>query len=434
MASKPYLLRLYAGLLGVTGPPIAWAVLNWRRRQGKEMTTRIAERRGRASRIRPQGLLVWVHSASVGELISVLPLIEALVSRGFHILTTTGTVTSARLAAVRLPPEAVHQFAPLDVPRYVRRFFDHWQPDLAIFTESELWPNMLGEAEMRGVPVVIANARMSPDSHERWSRFGAVSRFMLKSIDLCLAQTDADGRRLADMGAPRVETAGNLKVDVPPPPAAEHVLAKLKDAVYGRPVLLAASTHSGEDEFVARVHLRLRERHRNLLTIIVPRHPERANEVVNAAHELGLEVSQRSRISDPEWTNDIFVADTIGELGIFYRLADVAFVGGSLVPHGGQNPIEPAKLGVPVLHGPHVTNFQDLYAALDEAHAAIPVTDSDSFAAAVSELLSDGKAREQMRGAAFEVIERNSGALARTLASIEPYLMQLSLSRPDARA
>src|SRR5690606_26896946 len=183
--------------------------------------------------------------------------IHNLVDRGFFVLTTTGTVTSARLAAIRLPPDAVHQFAPLDVPRYARRFFNHWRPNLAIFTESEFWPNLFAEAELRGVPVVIANARMSKRSFERWSKTGNVIRHMLESIDLCLAQSDTDARRLAGLGAPRVETAGNLKFDVPPPPAPKEALGRLESAVYGRPVFLAASTHPGEDEIIARVHARL---------------------------------------------------------------------------------------------------------------------------------------------------------------------------------
>jgi 3-deoxy-D-manno-octulosonic-acid transferase len=429
MAKRPLLLRLYAGVLGFAGPLIAWGVLSWRRRQGKEMTTRIGERRGHASRMRPEGIVIWVHAASVGELISVLPLVQALVDRGFNLLTTTGTVTSARLAAIRLPAEAIHQFVPLDVPGFARRFFDHWQPNLVIFTESELWPNLFAEAESRAVPIIIANARVSPKSFERWSRTGAVIRTVLESIDLCLAQSDTDGRRLAALGAPRVETAGNLKFDVPPPPAPHNILTRLESAVLDRPVFLAASTHPGEDEIVVRVHARLKQRTRNLLTIIVPRHPERAQDIAEAADELGLDVSLRSRDHYPDWNNDIFIVDTIGELGLFYRLAHVAFVGGSLVEHGGQNPIEPAKLGVPILHGPHIGNFADIYQALDDAQGALEITDNETFAIAVSGLLTDDATRDLMRRAANDVIDNHSGALERTLAAIEPYLMQLSLIR-----
>lgn len=429
MANRPLLLRLYAGTLGVAGPAIAWGLLSWRRRKGKEMATRISERRGRASRVRPEGLLVWVHAASIGELNSILPLVEALVDRGFGVLVTTGTITSARLAAIRLPPEAIHQFIPLDVPAYARRFFDHWQPNLAIFTESEFWPNLFAEAERRGTPVVIANARMSPKSFARWKRSGRAVRAMLESIDLCLAQSDTDARRLAALGAPRVETAGNLKFDVPPPPASKQALVRLQDAIFGRPVFLAASTHPGEDELVVRVHARLKQRARNLLTIIVPRHPERAADIAEAADEVGLEFALRSQQPDPDWNNDIFIVDTIGELGLFYRIADVAFVGGSLVEHGGQNPIEPAKLGVPILHGPHVSNFADTYRALDDAQGALEITDNETFAIAVAGLLADGTTRELMRRAAHDVIEQSSGALDRTLAAIEPYLMQLSFTR-----
>lgn len=429
MANRPLLLRLYTGALGLCGPLLAGGLLRWRARRGKEMVTRMGERRGRASRMRPEGILIWVHAASVGEFVSVLPLIEALADRGFNVLTTTGTLTSARLAAVRLPPEAVHQFLPLDVPLYVRRFFNHWQPNLAIFTESEIWPNLFAEAEARGVPTVIANARMSPRSYARWSRLGGVIGAVLKDIDLCLAQSDTDSRRLAALGAPRVETAGNLKFDVPAPPAPPDLLSRLESAVFDRPVFLAASTHPGEDEIIMRVHARIRQKMRNLLTVIVPRHPERAPEILEAADELGLDISFRSREPYPDWNNDIFVVDTIGELGLFYRIAHVAFVGGSLVQHGGQNPIEPAKIGVPILHGPHVSNFAEVYAALDDAQGALEITDNETFTIAVSGLLNDKATRALMRRAAQEVVERNSGALERTLAAIEPYLMQLSLTR-----
>jgi 3-deoxy-D-manno-octulosonic-acid transferase len=429
MVKKPVLLQLYSGVLGAVGPMLASVLLSWRRRKGKEILPRIGERRGRATRDRPEGLLVWVHAASVGELVSILPLVEALVDRGFHVVVTTGTISSARLAAVRLPPEAVHQFAPLDVPLYARRFFDHWHPELVIFTESELWPNLFAEAETRNIPLVIANARMSNRSFERWSRLGSTIGYVLKNIDLCLAQTDTDGRRLAALGATRVETAGNLKFDVPPPPAPADALARLQDSILGRPVFLAASTHSGEDELIIRVHSRLKNQARNLLTIIVPRHPDRAHEIFEAAEEMGLDVALRSHTPDPDWNNDIFIADTIGELGLFYRIAHVAFVGGSLVEHGGQNPIEPAKLGVPILHGPHVGNFAEIYADLDESQGALEITDNETFAIAVGGLIADPQTRELMRRAAFAVLQRNGGALETTLAAIEPYLMQMALTR-----
>jgi 3-deoxy-D-manno-octulosonic-acid transferase len=429
MVKKPILLQLYSGVLGSIGPLLAAVLLNWRRRKGKEMLTRIGERRGRSNRDRPEGLLVWVHAASVGELVSILPLVEALVDRGFHVLVTTGTISSARLAAVRLPPEAVHQFVPLDVPRYARRFFDHWHPELVIFTESELWPNLFAEAELRNIPLVIANARMSLRSFERWTKLGSTIGYVLKNIDLCLAQTDTDGRRLAALGAPRVETAGNLKFDVPPPPAPAADLARLQDAILGRPVFLAASTHPGEDELIIRVHSRLKSQTRNLLTIIVPRHPDRAYEIMEAAEEMGLDVALRSLTPDPDWNNDIFIADTIGELGLFYRVANVAFVGGSLVEHGGQNPIEPAKLGVPILHGPHVSNFGEIYKELDDDQGALEITDNETFAIAVNGLISDAGTRDMMRRAAFAFLQRNGGALETTLAAIEPYLMQMSLTR-----
>ncbi len=434
MADQPLLLRAYTSLLTIGGPLAALGVLHTRQKRGKEMAGRLGERKGRASRARPIGPLIWVHAASVGEFVSVLPLVEALVERGFNLLVTTGTVTSARLAAVRLPAEAIHQFVPLDVPAFARRFYDHWKPELIVFTESELWPSLLWEAKERSIPVVIANARISLRSYRRWQRAGRAIRALLDGVDLCLAQSEADAQRLASLGAPRVENAGNLKFDVPPPPAAPALLRPLRDAVFGRPVFVAASTHPGEEEIIAAVHATNRKKAHNLLTIIVPRHPERADEIAQSLERFGLHVTLRSRHTVPDWNTDIFVADTIGELGLFYRLADVAFVGGSLVEHGGQNPIEAAKIGVPIVHGPHVGNFADIYPALDTEKGAIEVQDGSQLAATVGKLLGDTATRELMRRAAKQVMVRQSGALERTLTAIEPYLLQFNLTRAHARS
>lgn len=427
--SRPFLLKLYAGAMRVFGPITGPAVLRWRLKRGKEMANRIGERRGRATRMRPEGLLVWVHAASVGELMSVLPLVEAITERGFAVLVTTGTVTSAQVAARRLPPDAIHQFVPLDVPGFIKRFFNHWRPDIAIFAESELWPNLMGETARREVPLIIANARLSERSFRRWSRARRIIGALLERADLCLAQSDEDARRLAALGAPRVQTTGNLKFDVPPPPASPEMLARIRRQIAGRPVFLAASTHEGEEEIIARVHREVRKRVRNVLTVMVPRHPDRASGVLAMLEADGFAVSLRSRHADALRGADMHLVDTIGELGLFYRIADVAFIGGSLVlERGGQNPIEPGKLGVPILHGPHVANFRQVYAALDDAGGALRVDDEETFGIAVAGLLSDPQERETMRRAAGEVVHDLSGALDRTITAIDPYLIQLRLA------
>ena len=422
----PVALRAYR-LLSAAAVPLAPFMLARRLKRGKELRERLSERRGEARIARPAGALVWLHGASVGELASVLPLIERIAARGVGMLVTTGTVTSGGLAEQRLPAGVIHQFVPLDAPRFVRRFLDHWQPDLALLVESDLWPNMMIETSTRNVPMILINGRLSERSFQRWRYLPNTIVNLLRRFDLCLARTPGDAGRFGELGAPRIVTTGNLKLDVPAPPADSAALAALRDATAGRPVIAAASTHAGEESIVIEAHARLRANFPGLLTLIAPRHAERGPGVVEIARAAGLQAGLRTRGELPNAATDIYVADTVGELGLIYRLAPVVFVGGSLVRHGGQNPIEAAKLGAAILHGPHVWNFAELYAALDHAHGAELVTDADRLTAGLSAWLGDPAARARVADAARTTVEGLSGALERTLQSLEPYLMQLAL-------
>ncbi len=407
--------------------PLAPLLLSRRLKAGKEDAARIGERRGESGTPRPEGLLVWLHGASVGETLAVLPLLDRILARGFHVLYTSTTVTSAELAGKRLPKAAIHQFAPLDMPRYVARFLDHWRPNVALFAEQELWPNAVMELSARKTPLVLVNGRLSPRSFNRWQRFSRSAAALLSHFDLCLCKSAEDSARFQTLGAPRVETTGNIKFDVPPPAADAAALAAMQGMIGQRPVLLAASTHEGEERQIAAVHAGLAEHIPGLLTIIAPRHPERAPSVIAAAELAGLAHAQRSlgQPITPETT--LYVADTIGEMGLFYRLATIAFVGGSLITHGGQNPIEPAKLGVPVLHGPHVANFADIYEALDAAGGAVMVETAADLARQALALLQDPQARETMVARAEGVLAQSNGALERTVRAIDPFLMQLRI-------
>jgi len=409
-------------------PMMLWA----RARRGKEVRKRLPERRGRAELERPHGPLVWVHAASVGELASVMPLIERVAAREVNVLVTTGTVTSSELAAERLPIGVIHQFVPVDVPRYVRRFLDHWRPDLALFVESDLWPNRIVEASRRNVPMIMVNGRLSRRSFLRWRLLPAAIADLLRRFDLCLARSASDAERLSALGAPRIVTAGDIKVDVPAPPCDAAKLSSLSDAIGMRPVIAAASTHEGEEGAVIAAHARLRAQFPGLLTLIAPRHPERGPSVTVLAGAAGLKARLRTRGELPTHATDIYVADTVGELGLIYRLAPVVFVGGSLVRHGGQNPIEPAKLGAAILHGPHVWNFAEIYAALDAAHGAEKVEDVSRLTAGIAALMTQPAARERVAEKARQTVASLSGALERTLHAIEPYLMQLSLATHHA--
>ncbi len=421
-------LRLYRGVTSVA-TLLAPAWLGYRVRKGKEDRARLSERRGIASLSRPKGPLIWVHGASVGEVLSVMPLIERLMERSFSVLLTSGTLTSGRIAARRGPPGLLHQFIPLDAHRFVARFLDHWKPDLALLAESEIWPNLMGELGRRGTPLVLVNGRLSSRSSQRWAKLPKSARNLLSRVDLCLAQTRDDSQRFQALGAPRVQVAGNLKFDVPPPPADPETLERMRRAVRGRPVLLAASTHPGEDEVVIEAHRMLRDEIPGLLTIIAPRHPERGEDIRKLADEAALPAVRRSAGLLPDAGTEIYVADTIGELGVFYRLAPVVYVGGSLVRHGGQTPIEAAKLGAVVLHGPHVWNFGALYARLDADGGSALVTDADSLADHVLAQFLDKELHARTAEAARQTTEALGGALDRTLAAIEPYLAQIRLAR-----
>jgi 3-deoxy-D-manno-octulosonic-acid transferase len=417
-------------VVGRLARPLLWGLLAFRTARGKEDRSRRGERFGRPSRPRPPGPLVWVHAASVGEFSAVLPLVEAIVGHGISVLVTTGTVTSARIAAERLPAGALHQFVPLDIAPYVSTFLDTWRPAAALFVESEVWPVALDEAARRGIPRIVVNARLSARSFRRWRKLPATARAMFGSVDLVLAQSEGDGERFAGLGAARVEVTGNLKFDGPPPPADPAELAALQAMVGARPRWVAASTHRGEDEVVAAAHRLIAASRPDVLTVLVPRHPERGGRIAEMVTAAGLGVALRSRGEPIRPETSVYVADTIGELGLFYRLAPAAFVGGSLVARGGQNPIEPARLGAAVLAGPNVANFAAIYADLASAAALVTVTDADGLASAVGALLDDPAAAMAAATTAAAVADRHAGALERTRARLEPLLDAIAAGRP----
>jgi 3-deoxy-D-manno-octulosonic-acid transferase len=426
----PAALRAYR-LFSTAMTPLTPLFLARRQRLGKEHGLRLGERRGVSAKGRPHGPLVWLHGASVGELISVLPLIERIHAREVNLLVTSGTVTSGGLAEQRLPRDVIHQFVPIDVPYFVRRFLDHWEPDLALFVESELWPNIMIETSRRAVPMILINGRLSANSFRRWQHAPATIGDLLRRLDLCLARTPADAERLSELGARHVVTTGDLKLDGPAPPADRDKLAALQRAVAGRPLIAAASTHEGEEAAMVDAHLKLRANFPNLLTVIAPRHPERGESVAELARALGLAARLRSRGELPDATTEIYIADTVGELGLIYRLAPIVFIGGSLIKHGGQNPIEPAKLGATILHGPHVANFAEIYAALDEAHGAELIVNATKLTAGLAAMMAQPDVRAGVADAAYRTVTALGGALERTLASLDPYLMQLRLQRAD---
>ena len=411
----------WASTLGV---PLIRLYLSLRMARGKEDGVRFGERLGRPGRPRPDGPLVWVHAASVGESMSMVPLIGRLLDErpGLRVLMTTGTVTSARLMAERLPEGALHQYVPVDRVAYVRRFLDHWQPDLVLWAESEFWPNLVGEPAARGIPAILINGRVSPRSFAGWRRFeGSIAR-LLSGFQLCLGQTEADTRRLVQLGAAGAKCLGNIKFAAPPLPADPGKLEGLEKAVGVRPLWLAASTHPGEEETAGRVHGRLKAGHPGLLTVLVPRHPERGAGIAAALLASGHAVSLRSAGEAITPATDIYVADTLGELGLFYRLAGVVFVGKSLVPQGGQNPLEAARLDCALIHGPHMTNFEDIARALAAGGASLVVDGEAGLAAALERLLGDEGERKRRADAARVLAAAETGVLDAVMAELAPFL------------
>jgi len=429
----PMTLRAYRRAMSAA-TPLAGLWLKRRLRRGKEDEERLGERHGESTLDRPAGPLVWLHGASVGELNAVFPLIDRLRTQDIRVLVTSGTVTSAKVAKERLPEDVLHQFIPLDAPHFVGRFLNHWRPDLGLFVEQDLWPNLIVSAARRRIPLVLINGRMSEQSFKGWRSLRRTAKALLGKFDLCLAQSALDAERFSQLGVTTVHVTGNLKLDVPAPAADELKLAEMQRAVADRQVLVAASTHPGEDEAVLEAHRRARKARPRLITIIAPRHPERGREVLDRAVAAGSRAMLRSHGVVPDARTDVYVADTIGELGVFYRIAHVVFMGGSIVEHGGQNPIEAAKLGKPLLHGPNVWNFQDIYTALDAARGAEEVDNIGHLAMRIGDLMKDPAIRNAAGDAAFRTVERLGGALDRTFSELEPYLLQMRIAHQASDA
>lgn len=410
-------LRLYRAFTRLVRP-VAPALYAVRAARGKEDPKRKNERYGIASELRPaSGPIVWVHAASVGETNAVLPVIHELLSarKDCHVVLTTGTVTSAALAKQRLPERAIHQFVPFDSPKLAERFLNHWQPDLAIFTESEIWPNLILEAARVEIPLALVNGRMSKRSHARWRKNRGVSLPLFARFDIVLAQNAQMAKRFSDLGARNVITAGNLKVDAPAPPYDPAELEHMRAALGGRKFYVAASTHEGEEQQIIDAHRRLQQTHENPCTIIVPRHPERGMRVGELAKSMGLRVCQRSLERQPDANTDVYVADTIGELGLFYALSDIAFVGGSLINHGGQNPLEAVRHDAAIVSGPSQHNFSDIYRALDQHRAVRVVDNGNRLAEAVGQMWSDTGLIADMIAGGHRAVDDLGGALRLTI-------------------
>ena len=407
------LYRLGTGLF----EPFAPMVLEGRAKKGKEDRARIGERLGRASVARPDGKLVWLHGVSVGETVSLLPLIERIRAErpDISMLVTSGTVTSAELLARRLPPGVIHQYIPVDGPRAVAKFMDHWRPGLGILCESDLWPNLIRAADETGAKLALVSARLTASSAKGWAKRPTAARDLLRRFEVILPQDAETVDRLRHFCVAPGPIL-NLKLNGSPLPYDAEELERLRTYTKGRPVMLAASTHPGEDEMIAGFAPC------EFFTIIAPRHPDRGTAITTAFRDVGDEVAQRSA-GDPlvGWV-EMYVADTLGEMGLFMRLADIVVLGGSFVPDiGGHNPLEPARLGKPIVSGPYVHKNAELFAAMVRDNALLMVEPSD-LARELRRLLDDKAARDALGASALAFAQRQTGAFEEGWALIRALL------------
>jgi 3-deoxy-D-manno-octulosonic-acid transferase len=398
--------------------------LYYRVKIGKEDGNRIKERYGRTNLMRPSNKLIWIHAASMGEAQSVMPLVRLLHERhdNIYILFTTVTITSAKHFSPLLPQRAIHQFAPLDTPLAVQRFLNYWQPDSAFFVDSELWPNMLYELRKRNIATILLNGRISKKSMQRWQLAKKLCAQMLQSFTIIFAKSEKDADNFMSLGAKKVLCYGNLKFAANPLPYDKDEFVKIQNLIDGHPVWLAASTHAGEEIIIADVAKKLQKNYPELLTIIVPRHAVRGDEITQELRQGGFNIAQRSKNDSLAHNIDIYVADTMGELGLFYRLSKIAFIGGSLIPHGGQNPIEAAKLGCALIYGTHMHNFLEFCEILDSAQAAFMVKDTDELYQELDYLMQNPNQLNEMVNRANEILTQNQDVIQNIMKEIAKFL------------
>ena len=365
-------------------PLVAPYVLRRRLVQGREDAARWREKLGQPGLPRPDGPLVWMHAVGLGEVMALRGLIEAMGAR-LEFLVTSSARSSAEVFAANLPLRTRHQYLPLDAPRYLRRFLDHWRPDLSVWAEQDLWPGAVYAADRRGIPLALVNARMNANAFARRRRAAAVYRDLLPRFALIAAQDAGTAGHLVQLGAGEVQVTGSLKAAAPALVADPDEVARMRRVLGGRRVWLAASTHAGDEEVVLNAHRTLMVDDPGACLILVPRVPARSAEVAAMAARCGMPVTLRSGGSAPG--AGVFVVDRFGELGLWYRVARVALVGGGF-GIGGHNPWEPAHLGCAVLHGPGVGNFVADYRALHAADAAVAVVTSGDVLAALNDHLA----------------------------------------------
>lgn len=418
-------MRIYNILISIMYPLVISRYIKKRKQNGKEDLKRFNERVGRPILKRGEGKLIWLHGASVGESLSMLPLIHKLLEiyDDLQVMVTTGTLTSAEIMSKRLPERAFHQYIPIDNPIFTTRFVRHWRPDLILWFESDLWPAMLSSIKRKKIPMILVNGRISNKSFKRWQQFDFISKELLACFSVCLGQSEEDAYRLRILGAKDSMCLGNLKYAGLPLPIDEDKKTEVANQIGDRLLWLASSTHNDEEFKIGRAHKNLKEKFPNLLTIIAPRHPNRGAEIKDRLEkELGLNVSLRSNNEAITNKTDVYVANTIGELGIWYDISPIVFIGGSLIPHGGQNFIEPSRVRDCVIIGPHTHNFTEAMMRAKKADAIIQVNDIIELEEVLVQLLESKDLLEAKRSLAYNWANSEAKVLDGILEKVKGYI------------
>lgn len=418
-------IGIYNTLVRTLYPMVIRRYIEKRKKMGKEDVKRFNERVGRPTKPRPDGRLIWLHGASVGESISMLPLINRLLEiyPDAHVMVTTGTTTSAEVMAKRLPERAFHQYLPIDNPVFAARFVRHWQPTIALWFESEFWPAMLSTIKRRNIPLILINGRISNKSFKRWQQFDFVIKEILDCFTACLGQSEEDAYRLRALGAKDAMCLGNLKYAGLPIPVDEEKKKEIQDEIGSRPVWLVSSTHSDEESKIGRYLKELSAKHEGLLTIIAPRHPTRGVEIQNILKEkYQLKTALRSANEKITPETEVYIADTIGEMGIWYELCPIVFIGGSLIPHGGQNFMEPSRCRDAVIVGPHMHNFTDAMNRAKRADGIIQVDETVDLIDMVDQLLNNKELLEAKRSLAYNWATSEAKVLDGIAEKIQGYM------------
>lgn len=392
-------------------PLLARPVLSRRLARGKELPDRWREKLGEASLPRPDGAVVWLHAVGLGETLALRGLIAAMADQvsGLEFLVTSGTRGSAEVFGANLPPRTRHQFLPLDAPGYLARFLDHWRPALSVWAEQDLWPGAVVATARRGIPLALVNARMNAEAFARRQRGGGLFADLLARFALIAAQDEGTADHLRRLGADSVRVTGSLKAAAPPLGCDPQVLEALRQALAGRKVVLLASSHAEDEAVTLAVLTTLQPRP---LLLIAPRDPSRGEEVSLQVAKQGLTVTRRSAGQGPE--ADVWIVDTLGEMGLWYRLCPVTVIGGTFGATEGHNPWEPVALGSAILHGPHVANFAADYARMGHADAALQVNAGTLGSA----LVSDHSAMAARAKALSDAARGELGPLARDLLAL----------------